>query len=83
MCGFASIHGYPVGILGNNGVIYPDSAEKAAHFVQLCNQIDVPLLFLHNITGLHCRHRFRTGRASSKNGSKMINAVSNSDGAAY
>ena len=43
VCGWASIHGYPVGVLGNNGVIYPDSAQKAAHFVQLCNHIDVPL----------------------------------------
>ena len=51
VCGFASIQGYPVGILGNNGVIYPESAEKAAHFIQLCNQIDVPLLFFQNLTG--------------------------------
>ena len=49
-CAVRSIHGYPVGILGNNGVIYP-GAEKAAHFIQLCNQSDVPLVFLQNITG--------------------------------
>ena len=42
VCGWAEIHGYPVGILGNNGVIYPDSAQKAAHFIQLCNQTDMP-----------------------------------------
>ena len=53
VCGWASIHGYPVGILGNNGVLYPDSAQKAATFIQLCNQIDVPLIFLQNITRLH------------------------------
>src|SRR5674476_157520 len=46
VCGWASIHGYPVGIVGNNGVIYPRAAEKAAHFIQLCNQIDVPLVFM-------------------------------------
>jgi len=51
VCGFASIHGYPVGILGNNGVLYPESAEKGAHFIQLCNQIDLPLIFLQNLTG--------------------------------
>ena len=51
VCGWAAIHGYPVGILGNNGVLYPDAAEKAAQFIQLNNQIDVPLLFLQNITG--------------------------------
>eukprot|EP01035_Chromulina_nebulosa_P069470 gene69470-biopygen34839 len=51
VCGWASIQGYPVGILGNNGALFSESAEKAAQFIQLCNQIDVPLIFLHNITG--------------------------------
>ena len=51
VCGFATIHGHPVGILGNNGVIYPEAAEKAAHFIQLCNRQDTPLVFLQNITG--------------------------------
>ncbi len=51
VCGWASIHGYPLGIIGNNGVLYPDAAQKGAHFIQLCNQIDVPLWFLQNITG--------------------------------
>jgi len=77
VCGWASIHGYPVGILGNNGVIYPDAAQKAAHFIQLCNQIDVPLVFLHNITGYIVGTDFEQG-GITKNGSKMINAVSNS-----
>ena len=77
VCGWASIHGYPVGILGNNGVLDPRSAEKAAHFIQLCNQIDVPLLFLQNLTG------FVVGREVEqagiiKKGSQMINAVTNS-----
>ena len=77
ICGWASIHGYPVGILGNNGVLDPESAEKAAHFIQLCNQIDTPLLFLQNVTG------FVVGKEVEhsgiiKKGSQMINAVTNS-----
>ena len=75
--GWASIHGYPIGILGNNGALFPESAEKAAQFIQLCNQIDVPLLFLHNITGFLVGTDFEH-RGITKNGSKMINAVSNS-----
>ena len=51
VCGWASIDGYPIGILGNNGALFSESSEKATQFIQLCNQIDVPLLFLHNITG--------------------------------
>ncbi len=77
ICGWSSIQGYPVGILGNNGVLNPEAAEKAAHFIQLCNQIDVPLLFLQNVTG------FVVGRDVEhagiiKKGSQMINAVTNS-----
>ena len=75
--GWASIHGYPVGILGNNGALFSESSEKAAQFIQLCNQIDVPLLFLHNITGYIVGTDFEQ-RGITKNGSKMINAVSNS-----
>ncbi len=77
VCGWASIHGYPVGILGNNGVIHPQAAEKAAQFIQLCNQIDVPLVFLQNVTG------YMVGREAEaagiiKKGSQMLNAVANS-----
>jgi len=77
VCGWASIQGYPIGILGNNGVLTPESAEKGAHFVQLCNQIDVPMLFLQNLTG------FVVGRDPEhagiiKKGSQLINAVTNS-----
>jgi acetyl-CoA carboxylase carboxyltransferase component len=77
VCGWAELQGYPLGILGNNGVLNPESAEKAAHFIQLCNQIDVPLLFLQNLTG------FVVGRDVEqagiiKKGSQMINAVTNS-----
>jgi acetyl-CoA carboxylase carboxyltransferase component len=77
VCGWASIHGYPVGILGNNGVLYPDSAEKAAHFIQLCNQIDVPLVFLQNITGYMVGRDFEAAGIIKK-GSQMLNAVTNS-----
>jgi acetyl-CoA carboxylase carboxyltransferase component len=77
VCGWASIHGYPVGILGNNGVIYPEAAEKAAHFIQLTNQIDVPLLFLQNITGFMVGRDFEADGIIKK-GSQMINAVTNS-----
>ncbi len=77
VCGWAQIQGYPIGIIGNNGVLNPESAEKAAHFIQLCNQIDVPLLFLQNLTG------FVVGKDAEqagiiKKGSQMINAVTNS-----
>ncbi len=77
VCGWASIHGYPVGILGNNGALFSESSEKAAQFIQLCNQIDVPLLFLQNITGFIVGTDFEQG-GITKNGSKMINAVANS-----
>lgn len=75
--GWASIHGYPVGILGNNGALLSESSQKAAQFIQLCNQIDVPLLFLHNITGYIVGTDFEQ-RGITKDGSKMINAVANS-----
>jgi acetyl-CoA carboxylase carboxyltransferase component len=75
--GWASIHGFPVGILGNNGALLAESSEKAAQFIQLCNQIDVPLVFLANITGFIVGTDFEQ-RGITKHGSKMINAVSNS-----
>ena len=77
VCGWASIHGYPIGVLGNNGVIYPDSAQKAAHFIQLCNHIDVPLVFLQNITGFMVGKDFEADGIIKK-GSQMLNAVTNS-----
>jgi acyl-CoA carboxylase subunit beta len=77
VCGWASLHGFPIGILGNNGVIHPNAAEKAGQFIQLCNQIDVPLIFLQNITG------YMVGKEAEaegiiKKGSQMLNAVTNS-----
>ena len=77
VCGWGSVHGYPVGILGNNGALFSDSSEKATQFIQLCNQIDVPLLWLQNITGYMVGKDFEHS-GIVKNGSKMINAVSNS-----
>ena len=77
VCGFASIHGYPIGIVGNNGVLDPQSAEKAAHFIQLCNQIDTPLLFLQNLTGFVVGRDYEHAGIIKK-GSQMINAVTNS-----
>jgi acetyl-CoA carboxylase carboxyltransferase component len=74
---WASIHGFPVGILGNNGVLFSDSSQKAAQFIQLCNQIDVPIIFLQNITGYIVGKVYEQG-GIVKDGSKMINAVSNS-----
>jgi acetyl-CoA carboxylase carboxyltransferase component len=77
VCGWASIHGYPIGILGNNGVIYPEAAEKAAQFIQLCNQIDVPLVFIQNITG-YMVGKDAEAEGIIKKGSQMLNAVTNS-----
>ena len=77
ICGWAHVHGYPVGILGNNGPLFSESSNKAAQFIQLCNQQDIPLLFLHNITGYMVGKDFEHG-GIVKNGSRMINAVSNS-----
>jgi acetyl-CoA carboxylase carboxyltransferase component len=75
--GFAQIHGYTVGVLANDGVLFGESAEKGAQFIQLCNQRNIPLVFLQNITG------FMVGEAVeragiTRAGAKMINAVSNS-----
>jgi acyl-CoA carboxylase subunit beta len=78
VCGFASIFGYPIGILGNNGALMNASSEKAAQFIQLCNQIDLPLVFLQNLPGYIVGTEFEQ-RGITKNGSKMINAVSNSE----
>lgn len=75
--GWAEIHGYPVGILANNGVIYSESANKGAHFIQLCNRNDTPLIFLQNVTGFMVGKDYEQG-GIIKHGAKLINAVSNS-----
>jgi acetyl-CoA carboxylase carboxyltransferase component len=77
VCGWAHIHGYPVGILANNGILFSESANKGAQFIQLCNQSDIPLLFLQNITGFMVGAQYEQ-EGIIKNGAKMINAVSNS-----
>jgi acetyl-CoA carboxylase carboxyltransferase component len=76
ICGFARIWGYAVGIIGNNGVLFSESALKATHFIELCTQRNIPLIFLQNITG------FMVGTAAehggiAKDGAKMVNAVAN------
>jgi len=77
VCGWAVVHGYQVGIIGNNGPIYPQSAEKGASFIQLCNKRDIPLIFLHNVTGFLVGKDFER-QGIIKKGSQLINAVSNS-----
>jgi 3-methylcrotonyl-CoA carboxylase beta subunit len=75
--GHAHINGYPVGILGNNGVLFSDSAMKAAQFIQLCNQSRTPLIYLQNITGFMVGRKYEE-EGIIKHGAKMINAVANS-----
>ena len=77
VCGWASVHGFQIGIIGNNGPIYPESAEKGASFIQLCNKRDIPLIFLHNVTGFLVGKDFER-QGIIKKGSQLINAVSNS-----
>jgi acetyl-CoA carboxylase carboxyltransferase component len=75
--GFARIHGMPVGLVANNGVLFSESALKATHFIELCNVRNVPLIFLQNITGFIVGRQYeRAGIA--KDGAKMVNAVANS-----
>ncbi|HEX6240386.1 MAG TPA: carboxyl transferase domain-containing protein [Polyangiales bacterium] len=72
--GFARVHGYPVGIVANNGVLFGESALKGAHFVELCAQRKIPLLFLQNITGFMVGKKYETG-GIAKDGAKMVTAV--------
>ena len=74
VCGFAHIDGYPVGIVANNGILFPESAQKGAHFVQLCNRRRTPLVFLQNITGFMVGKRVEQA-GIAKDGAKMVNAV--------
>lgn len=76
VCGFAHIWGYPVGIVANNGVLFSESAVKGAHFVELCDQREIPLLFLQNITGFMVGQKFEN-EGIAKHGAKMVMAVSN------
>jgi 3-methylcrotonyl-CoA carboxylase beta subunit len=74
VCGFAHIHGYPVGIIANNGILFAQSALKGAHFIELCNQRDVPLVFLQNITGFMVGRKYENA-GIAKDGAKMVTAV--------
>lgn len=76
VCGFAHIYGYPVGIIANNGVLFSESALKGTHFIQLCNQRKIPLVFLQNITGFMVGKQFESG-GIAKDGAKLVQAVSN------
>jgi acetyl-CoA carboxylase carboxyltransferase component len=76
VCGFARIFGMPVGIVANNGVLFSESALKGTHFIELCNQRNVPLVFLQNITGFMVGKKYEN-QGIAKDGAKMVMAVSN------
>jgi acetyl-CoA carboxylase carboxyltransferase component len=77
VCGWASIGGYPIGVVANNGILFSEEAQKGAQFIALCNRTDTPILFVQNITGFMVGTRYEQG-GIIKDGAKMINAVSNS-----
>ncbi|MBO0334318.1 acyl-CoA carboxylase subunit beta [Sneathiella sp. CAU 1612] len=72
--GFAHIHGYPVGILANNGILFSESSVKGAHFIELCCQRNIPLVFLQNITGFMVGQKYEAG-GIAKDGAKLVTAV--------
>ncbi len=72
--GFAHIFGYPVGIVANNGILFSESAQKGAHFIELCGQRKIPLVFLQNITGFMVGQKYEAG-GIAKDGAKMVTAV--------
>jgi 3-methylcrotonyl-CoA carboxylase beta subunit len=74
VCGFAHLYGYPVGIVANNGILFGESAQKGAHFIELCAQRKIPLIFLQNITGFMVGAQYEAG-GIAKHGAKMVNAV--------
>ncbi|MEO8627601.1 MAG: carboxyl transferase domain-containing protein [Betaproteobacteria bacterium] len=74
VCGFAHIHGYPVGIVANNGILFSESAMKGAHFIELCAQRGIPLVFLQNITGFMVGKKYEA-QGIAKDGAKMVTAV--------
>jgi len=77
VCGFARIHGYLVGIVANNGVLFSESALKGTHFVELCSQRGIPLVFMQNITGFMVGKKYEEG-GIAKDGAKLVHAVANS-----
>lgn len=74
VCGFARLYGYPIGILANNGILFSESAQKGAHFIELCAQRGIPLLFLQNITGFMVGSKYEAG-GIAKDGAKLVTAV--------
>mgnify|MGYP003296155945 CR=1 FL=1 len=74
VCGFAHLHGYPVGIVANNGILFSESALKGAHFIELCDQRGIPLVFLQNITGFMVGRKYENA-GIAKDGAKMVTAV--------
>ena len=76
--GFGHLYGHPVGIVANNGVLFSESALKGSHFVQLCSQRKIPLIFLQNITGFMVGKKFEA-EGIAKNGAKLVSAVSNAN----
>ncbi len=74
VCGFARIWGYPVGIVANNGILFSESSLKGAHFIELCNQRGIPLVFLQNITGFMVGREYEN-RGIAKDGAKLVTAV--------
>ena len=76
VCGYANVWGYKVGVLANNGVLFNDSALKGAHFIELCSQRGIPLVFLQNVTGFMVGRKYETG-GIAKDGAKLVTAVSN------
>ena len=74
ICGFARIHGYPVGIVANNGILFSESSLKGAHFIELCCQRRIPLIFLQNITGFMVGQKYEAG-GIAKDGAKLVMAV--------
>jgi len=78
LTGFAHIWGYPVGILANNGILFSESALKGTHFIELCAQRGIPLIFLQNITGFMVGRAFEAG-GIAKDGAKMVHAVANAN----
>ncbi|MDH3637680.1 MAG: methylcrotonoyl-CoA carboxylase, partial [Gammaproteobacteria bacterium] len=76
VCGFAHILGYPVGIIANNGILFSESALKGAHFIELCCQRGIPLVFLQNITGFMVGRKYESG-GIAKDGAKLVTAVAN------
>ncbi len=77
VCGFGHLYGYPVGIVANNGILFSESALKGTHFIELCNQRNIPLIFLQNITGFMVGKKYESA-GIAKDGAKMVTAVASS-----